>query len=300
MRIPDFLAIGFQRCGTSWLDDHLRRHPQIWLPPLKELHYFDARDPACPMPDYRYGTHLSWRLRQYRAAAKARLRGRQARIPLSVSNLRWDLRYFTGRADDRWYVSLFERAKDAGKTVGEITPDYSMLSPDYIKRVKALNPNIRLIFIMRDPIDRSWSAATKDLCTDKGVAIRATSEEAFLDYVLGHMCCVRTDYLETLKIWRSEFGPSQIHVAFFDDMVERPRTFLNSILEFLGVQPASATIDNELRRPINRSAFEAVPRRVELELAKLYEPKLRDLKAAFGATPGKWHRRALDVLAAPG
>src|ERR1700759_3980060 len=39
-RYPDFLCIGAQKAGTSWLDRNLRRHPKLWLPPMKELQFF--------------------------------------------------------------------------------------------------------------------------------------------------------------------------------------------------------------------------------------------------------------------
>src|SRR5947207_15861690 len=42
-KVPDFLGIGAARAGTTWLHSNLRRHPQIWLPPVKELHYFDLQ-----------------------------------------------------------------------------------------------------------------------------------------------------------------------------------------------------------------------------------------------------------------
>ena len=38
---PDFIGIGAQKGGTSWLHTNLEKHPQIWLPPMKELHYLD-------------------------------------------------------------------------------------------------------------------------------------------------------------------------------------------------------------------------------------------------------------------
>ncbi|KFN48879.1 sulfotransferase family protein [Arenimonas composti] len=48
--VPDFIGIGAQRCGTTWLDTQLRRHPQLYLPQRrKEVHYFDEyhdRGPA--------------------------------------------------------------------------------------------------------------------------------------------------------------------------------------------------------------------------------------------------------------
>jgi hypothetical protein len=42
MARPDFLVIGAQRAGTTWLDGHLRAHPDIYLPEKrKEIHFFD-------------------------------------------------------------------------------------------------------------------------------------------------------------------------------------------------------------------------------------------------------------------
>lgn len=38
---PNFLVIGAQRAGTTWLYECLREHPDIYLPEQKELHYFD-------------------------------------------------------------------------------------------------------------------------------------------------------------------------------------------------------------------------------------------------------------------
>jgi hypothetical protein len=41
LRLPDFLGIGAQKAGSTWLHENLRRHPQLYLPPQKELHFFD-------------------------------------------------------------------------------------------------------------------------------------------------------------------------------------------------------------------------------------------------------------------
>lgn len=40
MRLPNFLLIGAQKCGTTWLHHQLRQHPQIFMPPTKEQSYF--------------------------------------------------------------------------------------------------------------------------------------------------------------------------------------------------------------------------------------------------------------------
>src|SRR2546423_4071056 len=39
---PDFLCIGAQKAGTSWLYHQLNSHPDFWMPPVKELRYFDS------------------------------------------------------------------------------------------------------------------------------------------------------------------------------------------------------------------------------------------------------------------
>lgn len=38
---PDFLLIGPQRTGTTWLHRNLILHPDIYMPPEKELYYFN-------------------------------------------------------------------------------------------------------------------------------------------------------------------------------------------------------------------------------------------------------------------
>jgi hypothetical protein len=43
LTVPDFLGIGAQKSGTTWLYENLRAHPQAFLPEPKELHYFDQR-----------------------------------------------------------------------------------------------------------------------------------------------------------------------------------------------------------------------------------------------------------------
>src|SRR5215471_17299234 len=38
---PDFLCVGAHKAGTTWLYRQLDSHPDFWMPPVKELHYFD-------------------------------------------------------------------------------------------------------------------------------------------------------------------------------------------------------------------------------------------------------------------
>lgn len=54
-----FLMIGAQRCGTTWVDEALRDHPQIYLPPQKQTYFFDQN----------YDKGISWYLNNFSGVA---------------------------------------------------------------------------------------------------------------------------------------------------------------------------------------------------------------------------------------
>lgn len=51
MTLPNFLIIGAQKAGTSWLAYQLEKHPEVYLP-KKEIHYFDK--------EFNYAKGLDW------------------------------------------------------------------------------------------------------------------------------------------------------------------------------------------------------------------------------------------------
>src|SRR2546423_15293863 len=73
---PDFLCIGAQRAGTGWLYEQLRNHPDFWMPPMKELHYFDRLGSATAVTGKR---SLPLARKQQQRVEIARQRARDAR-----------------------------------------------------------------------------------------------------------------------------------------------------------------------------------------------------------------------------
>src|SRR5688572_28084454 len=103
--LPHFLGIGAQRAASTWLYRCLRAHPRLWLPPIKELHYFTHRQ-----PDVRPGVAgrllgRDWVNRRLRRTLKPRLLSDLR--SLDPVRLRWDLRFLLGKPSDDWYESLF-------------------------------------------------------------------------------------------------------------------------------------------------------------------------------------------------
>ena len=57
-RVPDFLYIGPDKSGSSWLFEVLRQHPRCFVPPAKDLYFFDRH----------YSRGMGWYLRHFSVA----------------------------------------------------------------------------------------------------------------------------------------------------------------------------------------------------------------------------------------
>ncbi|MFT6216467.1 MAG: hypothetical protein ACJAS3_002880 [Roseivirga sp.] len=44
MNNPNFLCIGASKAGTTGLHEQFMKHNEIWVPFVKELHYFDHKE----------------------------------------------------------------------------------------------------------------------------------------------------------------------------------------------------------------------------------------------------------------
>lgn len=118
---PEFLVIGAQKCGTSWLHRHLAAHPDLWLPPGKELEFFS------------YTRHLDNpgldAYRRHFEPAGSRLAGEATAS------------YFWTLDDSPWCVPPAGFEPDIPATV-----------------LRCLGPEITLVVSLRDPVERALSA----------------------------------------------------------------------------------------------------------------------------------------------
>lgn len=281
--LPDFLCIGAQKAGTTWLHGNLIQHPDLWLPPAKELHYFDRAE-RYPSPLSRKFYDDRWR---QELARRARERWRER----SLSGLRRDLDYLFGRRDHAWYARVFEPGR--GKLCGEVTPAYSKLDAEHVARIAALLPEARILFLMRDPIDRAWSSAR--MSSDRrGLDLGDEARwKGHLDTQRGK----RGDYLRTLRQWRAHYPPERFFVGFFEDVEQRPAELLLRVLDFLGARADPALLPPTLGERFNPSTVVPLPPAAERHLAELYLEDLEALADEFGAPASDWLARARRVLA---
>ena len=291
-KFPTFLGIGAPRAGTTWLHANLKKHPEIWLTPVKEIHYFDSIQRGSPRGPF-YRRHLQKRARRYATLATYRERWREGTL---FSELAWDIHYFVPPRTPRWYRRIFRPGPD--QIAGEITPAYSILKPELVEQVHEVNPDLRIIYLLRDPVERSWSSAISGLARRRGRPMEKVSDKRLLRHFERQAHVLRTDYLRTYGNWERVFGHDQIFVGFLDEIQQDPRDLLLRLYRFLGVTATEEHIPPGLGRKVNSSKeySTAIPEDVRIHLAELYLPQLQELSARFGEPATGWLRRAQESL----
>ncbi len=275
-RGPDFLIVGAQRAGTTWLHRVLGKHPELWLPPVKELHYFNQLSRKRTLLDAGERKRIRWKTRE-------------ALTP-------WHLRYLLGARSDLWYARLFEAAQARGLVAGETTPGYAVLSKEGFERVRSVNPKTKLIFIMRDPVDRAWSTVTN--AHRKG-RFGDLSIESALAWARKPEVAARSRYSETIETMEAVFPRSQICYGFFDDIRDTPESFVSEILAFLGVAPAN-NMAALLSDAVNSTGQKTpMPPEFAREMAKDYMPVASRLVQRFEYPARNWMARYQELSGAP-
>ncbi len=173
----DFIGIGAQKSGTSWVYTCLYDHPEVCAP-VKEIHFFSRA------------------------------------------------RFSEGK---EWYERHFNACGE-GKKRGEFSTSY-LYSKEAPGRIHSLYPNAKLIAILRNPIDRSFSQYRNAI---KAGEIREST--TFEEYQESEPS-VRDQgrYAEQLARYDLIFKKEQILVLVYEDIRKDPVAFMKRIYQFLGI-----------------------------------------------------------------
>ena len=242
-KLPIFIGIGGQRCGSTWLDKILRLHPQICMAP-KESSFFNLK--------------------------------------IRTENLDWYYQLFEAERKQKQDKSTYLR--------GDFTPTYSAMFPEEVALVQELFPESKIIFIIRNPLDRLISQITRQWTysyVDKG-ASTTRNLFALLRQVDTGLSRRLTDYLKTYQIWSNAFGKENIFIEKYDTLAKEPEAFLSKILEFIGAEPY--TFDEEaLKAKRNKSKFkEEIPPILKWYLAVEWLSKTRELQKNIDLDVNDW------------
>lgn len=283
--------IGAARSGTTWLYQRLVSHPGLFVTPIKELHYFDIHK-AYPFWHWIRIRRLVLHLRRYFQYLR-----NPKRKESTVWLLRWGMRYFLMPKTHRWYCSLFQ--DEFNRIAGELTPAYSLLTATDVQMVRNISPDVRVVYQMRDPIDRAWSQIVMHL----GLHRRADDFTQYMSEIRHVMhrdeIAQRSMYTETISVWEKVFGKEQICYLFFDEILENPTAMLERLFLFLGVAADDAVFDNTIKEKVasRDTGGRGIPSEVEKELAMKFLPMLHELNNKFkNMYTQKWLNRAESAV----
>lgn len=234
-RLPEFLGIGAQKAGTTWLHANLAVHPEIFLPEAKELHWLDW--------NWHRGVH----------------------------------------AYAQWFVAAGSRV------AGEITPAYAIARPERIRAAVALMPQLKVIHLLRDPVERAWSQAVMNLERYGG---GIESEAALLDHLASEPVISRSLHSEAIDRWSEHVPQERRFLGFFEEIADEPEGLLRRVLEFLGVDPDPG-VEFPLRSVVNRGEGLEMPEAARRLLVDRLADELVELDRRLGGPASRWRRRWL-------
>ena len=277
---PDFIGIGAQKAGTTWLYENLQAHPQIYMP-RKELQYFNLKfedgSGAFTRLFGKREADREWR-RQVRNRAIVHFRERP-----SLQDLLYEIRYYAGSYNDEWYASLFEPGR--GKVKGEITPAYSVLGKERIAHIYNVMPDAKVILLMRNPIERVWSQLVMRFDNVDKISAESAREDQ-LTRRAGRSTRLFTDYLRTLENWGAFYQENQIFVGFLEDVSRFPGKLLKDIYEFLEVEPFFEP--PALNKKVHSRSSNTMPTHLAVHLAHEYREETGRLAEVFGGYATFW------------
>ena len=182
--LPNFLCIGTQRSGSTWLYKCLSEHPEVFLPTVKEVSFFDSH------------------------------------FDKGVS----------------FYESFYTDAGQA-KAIGDVTPGY-IYGKKCPARIAEHLPEVKMIAVLRNPIDRAYSAYDFFVKNEAG----KTFDQAFggnpgsLDEGLQWMLELGV-YHTQIESYFAHFPRDQFLILPYENLVGDNAWALNEIYNFLDVDP---------------------------------------------------------------
>lgn len=264
--MPDFYILGAQKSGTTWLHVMLDRHPDVFLPNPKELHFFSQRG------NYRRGA--DWYTHHFDGASRDALVGEATPEYLWASDHLADA--WSGHPHDTsWQYRLPERiAAWSG-------------------------PRTRFVVLLREPVARAVSAFYHHL----RVGGRLDEDAPFLDnartWGIAHMGL----YAAHLTRYWEVLDPTQFLVLLFEEVMQRPSSSLDRVYAHLGIDRVRLP-DGLLRARVHAGTkyrdddgvhyFDEQQTRVAItpqdldELRHLYEPENRRLEQLLGRDASAW------------
>jgi len=283
---PDFICAGMPKAGTGWLFQQIYHHPDFWMSPIKEYHYFDNVFPKESILD-------TIRASREDPDGFNRARGRLGFPKLTERDrLFFDdvLSCSSGGTDLDEYARLFSQKN--GQLSGDMTPDYCGLNEARIARIAEAFPKLKVIFLIRDPVARSWSRLQMRDRRAGFLEDRIDDTEKFKATLLSIGEGAAGFQSEIFLRWKAHFPENAVRHFFFEEIARTPRKLRRKVLTFLGADASKDSGDVSLNFNSKSGGSKvAMPDEIKKILVDHFADDIRESVRVFGPRARPWLRR---------
>jgi Sulfotransferase domain len=236
--LPNFIVVGANKGGTTSIYHYLRQHPEVYLSPVKEPHYF-SKDIEVNLFKREFAQNKLQDIEKY------------------VNGDMHEEYHAAFIRDESQYRKLFKNVKGQ-KAIGELSTSY-LYSTDAAQEIKDLVPNCKIIICLRNPIDRAYSHYRMNLWT--GNSNEFDFYQALVDdynhipkvWGNAHLYTEIGMYYEQVKRYIDIFGKENVKIIFTEDMKKNAAGVIKEVYAFIGVDtnftPDTSTQYNEVYTP---------------------------------------------------
>ncbi len=271
------VGVGAAKCGTSWVCSYLNSLSGVVASPLKELHFFNAKFASTAEQMNLFAVkRVVFHLKQ-EGDVVDNLRSRPS---FQASLDRVKMIY-----DDNEYFDHFARiCTPDTRTLCDITPAYAGIGRsgfEYMRDfVASQDVSLKILLIMRDPVDRLWSHLRFRQQNDPSLDILKTWPDMIQDPELFGPA----DYRRTVEALDTVFPDRHILYLFFEDL------FSKATLQRLCAFADAAYAPRETDKAINETGIKIdLPEVARSELQSILAPQYAFCRQRFGdMVPDAW------------
>lgn len=288
------IGVGAAKAGTTWLNDYLREHPEVMVSPIKELHYFDCIFGGRAGFARRWPERLSSLEKRAQKLSKHPKIKTDEKLKETLDGLKGRVKAMEMRLDffadsessHENYIKYFKHFAKDEKVIGDITPAYGILPEEAFKAIKKMHSKRKIIFIMRDPIERFYSQLrmTERQAKRKDGVKMKTALERFVPVLNREGRHERGNYKGTIERLEKNFKKNEIFYCYFEELFTEDT--IKNLCEFLEI----SFVPGKYKTKSNPSPKDSsIPPAMLKEAKEKFMPQYEFCKAKFGRVPNEWH-----------
>lgn len=224
MKTPNFIIAGAAKAGTTSIYHYLNGHPDVYMSPIKEPHYF-CDDIRCENFSKSYQKKVCFDMKKYLDSAAL-----EKRHINFVENL-------------KDYCQLFREIKKE-VIAGEASVGY-LYSQVAAEKIYKFNSDMKIVMVLRDPVERAFSHWVMNLrgnnvCRSSFLdAVKKDQEIEEKGWSKSRLYIELGLYHKQVKRYLDIFPREHVLILLYDDLCTDPDAFFKKLFEFLQIMPMS-------------------------------------------------------------